>query len=68
MKKWIKLSRARMCERFKCPECGQTVYTKTTVQKYDGRRETVCFYPLCPWCGAKNFRSDCIVAEGGSEI
>lgn len=63
MKKWKKLSRARMSERFECPYCKQTAYTKTIVTKYDGRRETVCFYPFCPWCSEEVRRSDSFETE-----
>lgn len=63
MKKWIKASRARMSERFICPECRRVCYTKTIVTKYDGRREVVCYYPFCPWCGKTVLRSDSFAEE-----
>lgn len=63
MKKWIKLSTARMSERFGCPECKSTVYCKRIIKKYDGRRENICDYPICPYCGAHVLRSDCKTLE-----
>lgn len=59
MKKWIKISRAPMSERFQCPECFRKVTCKVHVTKFDGRREVVCDYKYCPYCGRKVYRSDC---------
>lgn len=63
LKKWIKASTARMSERFICPYCKRVTYVKTILTKYDGRRETVCYYPVCPWCGEKVLRSDSFAEE-----
>ena len=60
-KKWIKLSTARMSERFQCPECFRVCHCKHAETKYDGRRITVCDYKYCPYCGMKILRSDCPV-------
>lgn len=63
MKKWIKPDKRPMSERFICPYCRQTVYSRTKVTKFDGRREIIAYFPFCPWCAKQVLRSDSFAKE-----